>query len=85
MAYKLTFASKQDLGQDYVVMPLEAQSWASDMATFTTARDTSQWDWTAMIMMPEWITAAMFDDAVATVGTKKPPAGPSPWFVRRRG
>lgn len=36
VAYKLKFASKQQLGRDYVVMPLEALWWASDMDVFTT-------------------------------------------------
>src|SRR5919106_3306082 len=38
VAYKLKFASKHGLGRDYVVPPLEALWWASDMAAFTTAR-----------------------------------------------
>jgi hypothetical protein len=74
VAYKLKFASKQDLGRDYVVMPLEALWWAPDMAAFTTARDKSQWYWTAMIMVPDWITSDMFDDAVARVAEKTRPA-----------
>lgn len=75
VAYTLKFASKQDLGRDYVVMPLEAQWWAADTAAFTTDRDKSQWDWTVMIMVPDWITRAMFEDAVATVAAKSRPAG----------
>lgn len=74
VAYKLKFASKQDLGQDYVVMPLEALWWAPDMAAFTTTRDKSQWHWTPMIMVPDWITIDMFDDAVAKVAQKSSPA-----------
>lgn len=42
IAYKIKFASKQDLGRDYVVPPLEALWWASDMDAFTTDRDKSQ-------------------------------------------
>lgn len=71
VAYKLKFASKQDLGKDYVVMPLEALWWASDMAAFTSARDKSQWFWTAMIMVPDWITSAMFDDALTKAAAAK--------------
>jgi hypothetical protein len=74
VAYKLKFASKQQLGKDYVVMPLEGLWWAQDMATFTSARDKSQWDFTLMIMQPEWITPAMFDAAVAKVAEKNPPS-----------
>jgi hypothetical protein len=74
IAYKLKFASKQDLGRDYVVMPLEALWWASDMDSFTTNRDKSQWNWTAMIMVPDWINRDMFDAAVAAVAAKDRPA-----------
>ena len=38
VAYKLKFASKRDLGRDYVVPPLEGLWWAEDMASFTAAR-----------------------------------------------
>ena len=75
VAYKIKFASKQGLGRDYVVPPLEALWWAPDMEVFTTARDKSQWDWTAMIMVPEWITSDLFDDAVAQAAARdRPPS-----------
>ena len=70
VAYKLKFASKQDLGKDYVVMPLEGLWWADDMATFTTARDKSKWDFTLIIMTPDWVTQDMFRQAVAKVAEK---------------
>ncbi|GAA2238864.1 GyrI-like domain-containing protein [Rarobacter faecitabidus] len=74
VAYKLKFASKQELDRDYVVMPLEALWWAEDMASFTANRDKSTWSWTAMIMVPDWITAGMFDATVARFATKDRPA-----------
>ena len=73
VAYTLKFASR-DLGRDHVVMPLEALWWASDMAVFTSARDKSRWSWTTMVMVPDWITREMFDDAVGAVARKKRPA-----------
>jgi hypothetical protein len=73
IAYKIKFASKQKLDKDYVVMPLEGLWWAQDMSTFTSARDKSQWDFTLMIMQPEWITKEMFDAAVKKVAEKNPP------------
>jgi hypothetical protein len=73
VAYKLKFASRKDLDRDYVVMPLEGLWWADDMGTFTTARDKARWDWTLMIMVPDWITAEMFADAVEQAATKDPP------------
>jgi hypothetical protein len=75
VAYKLKFASKQILGKDYVVMPLEGLWWAKDMSTFTSARDKSQWDFTLMIMQPDWITQEMFEAAVQKVREKNPPVG----------
>ena len=73
VAYKLKFASKQDLGRDYVVTPLEGLWWSKDIASFTTARDKSRWDWTLMLMVPDWITREMFDTAVAKAAAKNPP------------
>ncbi|GIF18656.1 hypothetical protein BJ973_008385 [Actinoplanes tereljensis] len=62
LAYRLKFASKA-LGRDYVVMPLEGLWWAADMESFTGARDKSRWDWTLMIMVPDWIDKRMFAEA----------------------
>lgn len=73
IAYKIKFASKQDLGKDYAVMPLEGLWWADDMDAFTSARDKSKWDWTMMIMQPDWITPEMYRAAVETVAAKNPP------------
>ena len=44
VAYALKFASRNDLGRDHVVMPLEGLRWAGDMDAFTAARDKTQWD-----------------------------------------
>jgi hypothetical protein len=71
VAYALKFASKRGLGRDFVVMPLEGQWWADDMDSFTAARDKSRWDWTLMIMQPDWIGRDMFAAAVEQAGTKK--------------
>lgn len=72
VAYTLKFASKNQLGRDYVVPPLEGLWWAEDMAAFTTARNKTAWDWTLMLLTPNWIDAAMITAAIATV--KRPPA-----------
>ncbi|WP_280396682.1 GyrI-like domain-containing protein [Nocardia carnea] len=74
VAYKLKFASKRDLGRDYVVMPLEGLWWAEEMDSFTAARDKSRWDWTLLIMTPEWIDREMFTAAVEQAGAKNRPA-----------
>jgi len=73
VAYKLKFASKLELKKDYVVMPLEGLWWAEDMSSFTSARDKSKWDFTLMIMVPDWITKKMFNEAIKKVREKSPP------------
>ncbi|OLT47734.1 GyrI-like domain-containing protein [Cellulosimicrobium sp. CUA-896] len=74
VAYTLKFASKRELGRDHVVMPLEGLWWADDMETFTSARDKSRWDWTMMIMVPDWVGPEMVAAAVGRVGATDPPA-----------
>jgi hypothetical protein len=74
VAYKIKFSSKKQLERDYVVPPLEGLWWAEDMETFTTARDKSQWDWTMMIMTPEWVSPEIFVEAVEQVRKGKNPA-----------
>lgn len=70
LAYTLKFASRQKLGVDTVVMPLEGLWHAPDMEAFTSRRDKSAWLWTLMIMVPDQVTAEMFADAVGTVEAK---------------
>ena len=74
VAYATKFASKQQLGRDYVVPPLEALWWADDMAAFTTRRDKSAWHWTAMILVPDWVPAELVDAARDTAAAKVPAA-----------
>jgi DNA-binding PadR family transcriptional regulator len=74
VAYTLKFASKKQLGKDYGVMPLEGLWTSQNMDDFIT-RNKDNWDWTMMIMQPEWITPDMVRDAIAAVRAKKnPPA-----------
>jgi hypothetical protein len=70
VAYALKFTSKKEKGMDYVVPPLEGLWWAENMETFTT-EDKSAWDWTMMIMQPEWVTRDMFEKALKQVEKKK--------------
>jgi len=70
-AYKIKFMSKKELEKDYVVPPLEGLWWAEDMQTFTTKLDKSAWDWTMMIMQPQWITEGFFEQARAVVQKQK--------------
>ncbi|MFD1860416.1 GyrI-like domain-containing protein [Aeromicrobium camelliae] len=74
VAYTLKFASKRELERDYVVPPLEGLWWADDMSVFTSARDKSRWDWTMMILVPEWIPAELVNAAVDQVAASRRPA-----------
>lgn len=71
VAYRAKFISKDELERDYVVPPLEGLWWAEDLATFTTERDKRTWDWTMMIMLPEWISAELYQRVLHDVRRKK--------------
>ncbi len=71
VAYQIKFVSKNEMARDYVVPPLEGLWWAEDMASFAEARDKSVWDWTMMIMTPEWITQQVHAQALDRVKAKK--------------
>lgn len=73
LAYKLKFACKRSLGRDYVVMPLEGLWWSDDMDAFTATRDKSRWDWTLMIMVPDWIDQDMVAGAVERIAAENRP------------
>jgi len=71
VAYTLKFASKRDLGRDYVVPPLEGLWWSDDLESFTTARDKDRWDWTLMLLVPDWLDRGAVEAAIEQVRTKK--------------
>ncbi|MBN1874785.1 MAG: GyrI-like domain-containing protein [Anaerolineae bacterium] len=70
VAYKIKFTGKKLPDSDYVVPPLEGLWWSGDMASFTISRDKSAWDWTMMIMQPDWVTPEMFAQALVAVQKK---------------
>ncbi|MFW9779339.1 MAG: GyrI-like domain-containing protein [Candidatus Heimdallarchaeota archaeon] len=72
ISYTLKFMMK-DKGNDYVVMPLEGLWWVPNMEGFS-EENKDAWYWTSMIMQPDFITPALFDQAVAEVKKKKAPA-----------
>lgn len=77
VSYAIKFASK-DLGQDYFVPPLEGLWWADDPDDFVTGNK-ARWHWTMMIMVPHFITRAMYDAAVDKTAEK---LGPAPATLR---
>ena len=73
VAFGLKFlAKKGDLAIDYGVMPLQGLWWADDMNDFINGRR-DRWLWTLMIMQPEFISEAMFEEVCANVRAKKAP------------
>ena len=73
VSYTLKFMIKKGpSAMDYGVMPLEGLWWADDMAAFA-RKDKSSWKWTAMIMQPALVSAALVESAVAEVKRKKDP------------
>ncbi len=66
MAFKLKFLSKSKYQRDYVVPPLQALWWADDMNVFLTG-DKDAWQWTAMIMQPDWIETDDVEEIRQTV------------------
>jgi hypothetical protein len=75
VAYTLKFMLKKgEIGQDYVVMPLQGLWWVENMAEFSVERK-GDWQWTMMILQPPPVTEAMVAEAVAQAAKKKnPPA-----------
>lgn len=74
VAYTIKFMVKKgDLAIDYGVMPLEGLWWAEEMANFS-VDDKSNWQWTMMIMQPDFVTAEVVNNAIAAVTKKKNPA-----------
>ncbi len=70
VSYAMKFAAKNGLGRDYVVPPLEALWWSHDPGAFT-RREKDRWQWTVMIMAPDFVTSTMFEDAVAKTLAKR--------------
>ena len=67
-AYAAKFACKAQ-GLDFVVAPLEGLWSASDPASFV-ARRKHEWDWTMMIMVPDFVDAKLFESSRANAQAK---------------
>ncbi|MCI5130221.1 MAG: hypothetical protein D3904_01575 [Candidatus Electrothrix sp. EH2] len=71
LAYTLKFMVKKgETGVDYGVMPLEGLWWSDDMAAFSVDKK-EDWQWTLMIMQPEYISEDMVATAREEVARKK--------------
>ena len=70
-AYGIKFFSKQQLGRDYVVPPVEGLWWSDELDAFTENRR-DEWRWTMMIMLPDWLSEKDYDEAMDGIVRKKP-------------
>lgn len=76
VSYAMKFAAKAALGKDYTVPPLEGLWWADNPAAFVTRRK-DEWKWTMMIMAPDFLGRAIFEQAVAKAAKKLGEAPPT--------
>jgi len=70
LAYALRAEVKRVTDDAYVVMPLEGLWWTENMRDFD-VRDKSNWQWIAMICLPDAVTSEMADDIVPAVTASK--------------
>jgi hypothetical protein len=70
-SYAVRAAARADLGRVHTVGPLEGLWSADDLEVFAT-RVKSAWDWTLMIVQPDWIAADLVAEALVTARSKRP-------------
>jgi hypothetical protein len=74
VSYMLKFMVKKGaLAIDYGVMPLEGLWWADDMSVFA-ANDKAFWQWTMLIMQPDFVTDELIMEAIQVARKKDFPA-----------
>ncbi len=62
--------ARERMGKNFVAPPLEALWWADDIQDFKSGKR-EKLNWRMMIVYePDWLTTAMFDDAVAKAKSK---------------
>jgi len=72
VAYTLKFTKKLKEGMDFTVMALEGLWWADDLSAFDpNSGDRNAWQWTMMMMQPDFITRDDFDAAVKAARKKQ--------------
>jgi hypothetical protein len=82
LAFTVKFAIKKARGKEFKVMPLESLWWNASGGRLNMGKK-EDWEWRAMIMMPELMTKEDFAHATAELKSKKdPPALPKARFER---
>jgi hypothetical protein len=71
VAYTAKFMVKKGPSQlDYAVMPLEGLWWADDITAFHRG-DRAAWQWTMMIMQPDFVSHDLLRQAITAAAAKK--------------
>ena len=73
VAYTMKFRSKKLLKKDYNVMALEGLWWMEGGGFDPVRRES--WQWTLMIVQPDFVTPKLFADSVKKAKAKKNPPG----------
>lgn len=71
VSYTAKFALKKSAGAiDYAVMPLEGLWWADDWSVFL-SNDRTRWQWTMMILQPDFLPRELMQESIERVKRKK--------------
>ncbi len=70
LSYGIKFAFKSH-GYDHIIPPLEGLWWMEDMREFTLSNK-PRWQWTMMIMQPDWVLPESLDKVREETSRKKP-------------
>jgi len=73
VAFTMKFRSKKLLKRDYNIMALEGLWWVEGGGFVVTKRES--WQWTLMIVQPDFVTPRLFADSIKEVKAKKNPPG----------
>lgn len=69
-SYILKFAFKKEKGLDWTVLGLEGDWWCGDMSQFSMSRK-NEWEWTLLIVQPDFITESDAKHAIESAKQKK--------------
>lgn len=70
VSYTLKFLIKKEGQVDYVVPPLEGLWWSKDQSDLMKI-NMDKWEWTLMVMQPEFVNATLVKEAIEQAGKKK--------------
>jgi hypothetical protein len=71
LSYTMKFASKKAGGPDWTVLGVEGLWWTDPQDHFRIDRPKDTWQWTALIVQPEVVTAKMLAQTARELFTKK--------------